>query len=173
MAVSEQTYREAIAAFATGVTVITTTADGKPAGMTASAVASLSLDPVLLLVCINTRLKTHYALERAGRFAVNVLEEKHEHLARRFASPIEDKFAGVPLLPRYDVPVLEDAMAYFVCNVHERFPGGDHSIFIGEVVDCAHDPAKRPLVYFRSSFGRIDDPEETYESHLGLWEVLH
>jgi 3-hydroxy-9,10-secoandrosta-1,3,5(10)-triene-9,17-dione monooxygenase reductase component len=172
MPVHEQTYREAIAAFATGVTVITTTVEGKPVGMTASAVASLSLDPVLLLVCISTHLPTHTALEHAGRFAVNVLEEGHEHLARKFARRAEDKFDGVPLRPGHDLPVLEESMAHFICNVHERFPGGDHTIFIGEVTDCAHDPTRRPLLYFRSSFGRIDDPDAAYERHAGVWDVL-
>ena len=83
LTVDEQAYREAIAHFATGVTVITTNVDGEPAGMTASAVASLSLAPVLLLVCISTHLRTHEALERSGRFVVNVLGEDQEELARR------------------------------------------------------------------------------------------
>jgi Flavin reductase like domain len=78
-------FREAIAHFATGVTVVTTTYEGRPAGMTASAVCSLSLDPVLLVVCIDNRLATHTAIEASRRFAVNVLGERDEELARRFA----------------------------------------------------------------------------------------
>src|SRR3954464_10577403 len=95
--VDEPAFREAVAHFATGVTVITTLQDGRPAGMTASAVASLSLDPVLLLVCINTKLPTHHAIEASRRFVVNVLGEGQEELALHFARPSEDKFGEVAL----------------------------------------------------------------------------
>jgi len=97
-------YRDAIANLATAVSIITTTADGKPAGMTASAVCSLSLEPVLLLVCINARLPTHEAIERAGRFAVNVLPEGCERLATHFARPAPDKFADVRLVAGHECP---------------------------------------------------------------------
>src|ERR671925_156298 len=96
-AVSELAFRGAISHFSTGVTIVTTTYEGRPAGMTASAVCSLSLDPVLLLVCIDNRLATHRAIDASRRFAVNVLGEDCEGLARRFARPAEDKFEGVPL----------------------------------------------------------------------------
>jgi len=169
--VDEVAFREAIGHFATGVTVITTIHDGKPAGMTASAVASLSLDPVLLLVCIANRLPTHNAIEGARRFVVNVLGEGQEELALRFARPAPDKFSGVALDPARELPVLEDAIAYFVCDVHESFPGGDHSIFIGLVRDCQAQPGKRPLVYFRSGFGSLHDPEaELFRQTLG-WDM--
>ena len=154
-ATDELAFREAIAHFATGVTVITTIHDGRPAGMTASAVASLSLDPILLLICINNRLPTHEAIEASRRFVVNVLGEGQEDLALRFARPADDKFAGVPLVTDRELPVLEQAIAHFVCDVHERFPGGDHSIFTGLVRDCAATPGKRPLLYFRSKFGAL------------------
>src|SRR5947209_10272690 len=121
-AVDETVFREAISHFATGVTVITTLADGRPAGMTASAVASLSLDPVLLIVCISNKLPTHTAIEASRRFVVNVLGEGQESLALHFARPSPDKFANVPLR-EHELPVLEDAIAHFVCDVHERFPG--------------------------------------------------
>src|SRR5476649_796527 len=88
----ESLFREAIGHFATGVTVVTTLHEGRPAGMTASAVASLSLDPVLLLVCINHRLPTHEAIEGSRRFVVNVLGEGQQELALHFAQPATDKF---------------------------------------------------------------------------------
>src|SRR5712691_8639623 len=103
-AVDEAAFREAVAHFATGVTVITTLHEGRPAGMTASAVASLSLDPVLLLVCINNRLPTHKAIEDSRRFVVNVLGEGQESLALHFARPAPDKFAGVPLRRGTELP---------------------------------------------------------------------
>src|SRR4051812_20822795 len=145
----EKVFREAIAHFATGVTVITTLNDGRPAGMTASAVASLSLDPVLLLVCINNRLPTHEAIEGSRRFVVNVLGAGQEELAVRFARPSPDKFAGVALREGAEPPVLADAIAYFVCDVHDRIPGGAPAIFTGLVRDCGALPGRRPLVYFQ------------------------
>lgn len=169
--VDERLFREAVAHFATGVTVITTLHEARPAGMTASAVASLSLDPVLLLVCIDNRLPTHEAIEASRRFVVNVLGEGQEALALQFARPAEDKFAGVRLLQGHELPVLEDAIAYFVCDVHERFPGGDHSIFTGLVGDCGATPGKRPLLYFRSTFGALQDHEqEALRDALG-WDM--
>jgi len=169
--VDELAFREAIGHFATGVTVITTIHDGKPAGMTASAVASLSLDPVLLLVCIANRLPTHTAIEQARRFVVNVLGEGQEELALRFARPAPDKFAGVALDPDRDLPVLEEAIAFFVCDVHESFPGGDHSIFTGLVRDCRARPGKRPLVYFRSGFGSLHDQVAEQLAHELGWDM--
>lgn len=169
--VDELAFREAIAHFATGVTVITTVADGKPAGMTASAVASLSVDPVLLLVCINNSLPTHGAIEASRRFVVNVLGEGQEEIALRFARPSPDKFAGIGLVEDKALPVLADAIAHFVCDVHERFPGGDHSIFTGLVRECAAIRGRSPLLYYRSSFGALRDPNaELLRETLG-WDM--
>jgi flavin reductase (DIM6/NTAB) family NADH-FMN oxidoreductase RutF len=68
--------------------------------------------------------------------------------------------------------VLEDAIAHFVCDVHERIPGGDHSIFIGHVLDCAAQPGKRPLVYFRSGFGALHDKEAELQRELAVWDAV-
>jgi flavin reductase (DIM6/NTAB) family NADH-FMN oxidoreductase RutF len=170
-AVDEIAFREAIGHFATGVTVITTLYEDKPAGMTASAVASLSLDPVLLLVCIANRLPTHTAIEGARCFVVNVLGEGQEELALRFARPAPDKFAGVPLDPAHELPVLEDAIAYFLCDVHESFPGGDHSIFTGLVRDCGAKPGRQPLLYFRSGFGVLRDRNAEILAQTLGWDM--
>jgi flavin reductase (DIM6/NTAB) family NADH-FMN oxidoreductase RutF len=169
--VDQAAFREAIAHFATGVTVITTRVGDRRAGMTASAVASLSLDPVLLLVCINNRLPAHEAIESSRCFVVNVLGEGQEELALQFARPAEDKFAGVRLSEEHELPVLADAIAYFVCDVHERFPGGDHSIFTGLVRQCGAVPGKRPLVYFRSAFGSWKDPRAEELDEAMLWHA--
>lgn len=149
-------FREAISRFATGVTVITTNQPGGPVGMTASAVSSLSLDPLLILVCISNRLPTHEALLDSRCFAVNVLGEGDEELALHFARPADDKFAGVEFDISSGLPVLHRAIAHFVCDVREALPGGDHSIFIGEVRHCDFIPHRRPLVYFGSKFGALD-----------------
>ena len=151
----QNSFREAIARFATGVTVITTATPAGPAGMTASAVASVSLDPLLLLVCIAEHLPTREAIAEGGAFVVNVLGEGDEALAKQFATPSPDKFAGVALRERCELPVLERAIAYFRCDVHEQLRGGDHSIFIGAVRECAHVTNRRPLLYFGSAFGAL------------------
>ncbi len=169
--VEELAFREAISHFATGVTVITTLQDGRPAGMTASAVASLSLDPVLLLVCINHKLPTHTAIDHSRCFVVNVLGEGQQELALHFARPSPAKFAEVPLRADHDLPVLEDAIAHFVCDVRETLPGGDHSIFIGEVRSCGATRGKRPLVYFASRFGALRDPELDFMHESVGWDV--
>ena len=109
----QQRFRDAIALLATGVTVITTRTPAGPAGMTASAVCSLSLEPVALLVCISRHLPTHKALEESGEFAVNVLDETQVGLAKRFATRGVDRFAGLRLSEAHGVPVLADALAYF------------------------------------------------------------
>ncbi|MGZ4334692.1 MAG: flavin reductase family protein [Gaiellaceae bacterium] len=170
-ALDESLFREAIGHFATGVTVVTTLDEGRPAGMTASAVASLSLDPVLLLVCINNRLPTHEAIENSRRFVVNVLGEGDRELALRFAQPAADKFDGVPLRTESDLPVLEQAIAHFVCDVHERFPGGDHSIFTGLVRECGAVRGRRPLLYFRSSFGSLRDEHTELLEDAVSWDM--
>jgi flavin reductase (DIM6/NTAB) family NADH-FMN oxidoreductase RutF len=170
--VDSTAFREAISHFASGVTVITTVHEGRRVGMTASAVSSLSLDPILLLVCINTKLATHSAIEQSRRFVVNVLGEGQEELALRFARSGEDKFAGVPLREDHDLPVLGDAIAHFVCDVHERHAGGDHSIFIGQVTACAAEAGRRPLVYFRSGFGELRDKEAELQRELAVWDAV-
>jgi len=158
--VRESTFRDAISLFATGVTVITSRTETGPAGMTASAVTSLSLNPVMLLVCISTRLPTHEVLESTGRFAVNVLGESDSALALRFATPGIDKFSGVPNSERGGVPILHNSIAYFVCDVHERFAGGDHSIFTGAVTQLGLRRGARPLLYFGARFGHLADSDD-------------
>jgi flavin reductase (DIM6/NTAB) family NADH-FMN oxidoreductase RutF len=168
--VEPSAYRSAIASFATGVTIVTTMHEGAPVGMTASAVASLSLDPVLLLVCVDNRMSTHRALDASRRFAVNVLHEGQEALAHRFATKGVDRFAGLELRDDRDLPVLADSLAHFICEVHERFPGGDHSIFTGMVQECEANRDGRPLLYFRSSYGILEPPTDllAYSGGLGI-----
>src|SRR5262249_30286929 len=105
-------------------------------------------------------------------FVVNVLGEGQDELALRFARPSDDRFEGVSLAPGRELPVLADAIAYFVCDVHERFPGGDHSIFTGLVTDCGARPGCRPLVYFRSGFGSLQDRDAELRRELALWDAI-
>ena len=164
-------FRDAISHLATGVSVITTSSNGTRSGMTASAVCSLSLEPLLLLVCIAKRLPTHNAIQQSIRFSVNILPQGAERLALRFAnSSATDKFEGVPLVAGSDPPLLRDALATFTCDLQECLPGGDHSIFIGKVATYARRSGS-PLLYFRRKFGCFDDPEERLTQHITAAEM--
>jgi len=153
--VDPSVYRQAIGHFATGVSVITAVNDrGDRHGMTANAVASVSLSPVLLLVCIAHDLPTHRAVRTTRRFNLSLLRAEQLQLARQFACPAPDKFAGVRLLEGKQPPVLADALAHFECELYKEFIAGDHSVFIGRVECCeSHgDPTVDPLVYYRGGY---------------------
>jgi len=144
--------------FASGVTVVTTLRpDGEPCGLTANAVCSVSVDPVMVLVCVERGADTHDCISTAGRFAVNILgEEGGESLSRRFATwGVDDKFRGVAWRGAASgAPVLEDSLAWLDCRVAHAMPAGDHTIFLGEVV-AADAREGTPLVYYRGGYGRF------------------
>jgi flavin reductase (DIM6/NTAB) family NADH-FMN oxidoreductase RutF len=129
-----------------------------PVGMTANAVSSLSLDPVLLLVCFDNGARTLRVVQSTQRFGVNVLAAGQEAIARRFASklPEAEKFAGVPHALHDGIPVLEDALAWLGCDLTDLVPGGDHTIGIGAVAAAETGPPAPPLIWFRGGYG----PEE-------------
>ncbi len=146
-------FRTVMGHFATGVAVVTVDAPGGPQGMTANAVASLSLDPVLVLVCFDNLARTLPEVERAKRFGVNVLAAGQEHLARRFASKDETKFADVPHSVHDGIPVLDGALAWVGCDLERLVPAGDHTIGIGAVnaAELGADGLE-PLVWFRAGY---------------------
>lgn len=151
-------FRRVMGHFATGVTVVTARgADGTPCGLTVNAVSSVSLDPTLILVCVETVADSHDCIRDGGSFAVNVLEgERGERLSRRFAAwDSGDKFAGVAYHPeRTGAPVLDDALAWLDCRLTQALPAGDHTVFFGEVVAAdAHEGT--PLLYYRGGYGRF------------------
>ena len=148
-------FREVIGHFATGVTVITTTDGDRPLGTTASAVTSLSLEPPMILVCMNKESATGLAMAAAGRFAVNILGEDQADLAVRFATKAPDKFDGVATTRgEYGEPLLADALATLECRVVEQTTGGTHVVFFGEV-ERGSARAGAPLAYYRGQFGRL------------------
>jgi flavin reductase (DIM6/NTAB) family NADH-FMN oxidoreductase RutF/DNA-binding GntR family transcriptional regulator len=155
-------FRDVVGRFASGVTVVTTSHAGVDFGMTASAMCSLSLEPPMVLVCVNRRVPTREAVSSSGVFAVNILDEDQAETATRFATPQEDKFAGVALTRgALDCPLLDGALAWLECRVVEEVAGGSHSVFFGEVQHAeGHDG--KPLAYFRGRFGQLyagrDDP---------------
>ena len=148
-------FRAVMGHFATGVAVVTVDAPGGPQGMTANAVASLSLDPVLVLVCFDNGARTLPEVRRAGRFGVNVLAAGQEHLARRFASKDDAKFAEVAHSVHDGIPVLDGALAWVGCELERFVAGGDHTIGIGAVEAAEAGARTEPLVWFRGAYGGL------------------
>lgn len=150
------TFRRVLGTFASGVTVVTVEYEGVYHGSTVASFCSLSLDPPLVLVCLAQNSANHLLIEQAGRFAVNILGQDGEALSRHFASRQPDKFATVPFwLGQTGVPLLEAAIATLECRLVSQFPGGDHSIFVGEVLATTVQDAAAPLLYFRSSYHQL------------------
>ncbi len=151
-----QELRRVMGMFATGVTVITTRdSRGKFYGLTANAVTSLSLEPPLVLICIDRRAETFVHFYDSKRFVVNILGEHQEALSTRFARSGGEKFEGVAYrLGRLETPILEGTLGYLECRVVETHPGGDHVIHVGEV-EHAEGTGVRPLLFFRGQYRRV------------------
>jgi flavin reductase (DIM6/NTAB) family NADH-FMN oxidoreductase RutF len=153
MPVDDAQFKAALSHFASGVTIVTTELDGKPYGMTVASFASLSLRPPLVLICIEKSVKTHDAIAAAKKFGVSILANDQQDISGRFASKSEDKFSGVDVV-QGSVPLIAGALSTLECNVTDQFPGGDHSIFVGEVVAVGTREGA-PLVYDRSAYRDI------------------
>lgn len=140
----------------TGVAVVTTRAAGRPRGLTANAVCSLSLEPLLVLACLERSSDTHACIRTAGYFAINVLGADQERIARRFAAHDgSDRFEGIAHREeRTGAPVLEQALAWVDCRLWRADEGGDHAILIGEVL-AGDAAAGQPLVFYRGGYGGI------------------
>jgi flavin reductase (DIM6/NTAB) family NADH-FMN oxidoreductase RutF len=146
-----------MASFASSVTVITSKGpDGVNRGLTASAFCSVSLDPRLCLVSVDNRSESIAAITNSGKFVVNILASDQEEISRRFASKIPDKFEGVDFRhgPETDAPILDGVLAWIECQVWQVVPGGDHTVFIGEILDGTANEGK-PLTYFRGNYHQL------------------
>jgi flavin reductase (DIM6/NTAB) family NADH-FMN oxidoreductase RutF len=146
-------FREVFGRFATGVAVITSAGASGAGGMTANALCSLSLDPLLALVCFENRARTLPIVRESGRFAVNLLSGGQERVAGVFASklPEAEKLDGVAHRLVDDVPVLEGALAWATCELRELAPGGDHTIAIGTVVSLGLGDGE-PLLWYAGGY---------------------
>lgn len=154
--------RDAFGCFGTGVTVVTAfDAEGSPVGLTANSFASVSLDPPLLLFCLDRKSRRAPVFEAARFFAVNVLHAGQETLSTRFArgASDEDHLLGVAWDDRGGAPVLADAMAVFACAKHTIHDGGDHLILVGRVLDLSFSPEQDPLLYFQGRYRSVHVPE--------------
>jgi 3-hydroxy-9,10-secoandrosta-1,3,5(10)-triene-9,17-dione monooxygenase reductase component len=147
-------FRAVMGHFATGVTVVTATGPDGPVGMTANAVCSLSLDPLLLLVCFDNDARTLRVVRDTERFGVNVLASGQEALARLFASkaPEAAKFAGVEHTVHDGIPVIEGVLAWVGCSLERLIPGGDHAIGIGAVTAAEFAGEAEPLIWYRGIY---------------------
>jgi flavin reductase (DIM6/NTAB) family NADH-FMN oxidoreductase RutF len=156
MAVSKDEFRRALGSFASGVTVVTALSeDGQRLGLTVSAFSSLSLEPPLILICIDKRASAHDHLSEGRHFAVNILAEDQEQISARFASRDADRFNGLAIVEgKTGSPLIEGAIAHIECRVTQAYPGGDHTIFIGQVEAVAIDD-ENPLLYFRGRYARL------------------
>jgi flavin reductase (DIM6/NTAB) family NADH-FMN oxidoreductase RutF len=152
MPVDDAQFKAALSHFASGVTVVTTEHDGRPYGMTVASFASLSLHPPLVLVCVEKSVKTHEAIAGAGKFGVSILTQEQADISSKFATRRDDKFEGVALTRGpLGVPLIANSLTTLECEVRDVLPGGDHTIFVGEVVD-AQTRDGVPLLYFRSGY---------------------
>jgi flavin reductase (DIM6/NTAB) family NADH-FMN oxidoreductase RutF len=152
-AVEPERFRSVMGHFATGVTVVTaSTADG-PVGMTANAVTSLSLEPLLVLVAFDNASRTLPVVRETGRFGVNVLAAGQAELARLFASktPEQEKFSGIAHTVHDGIPVLEGALAWLGLRLERLVPAGDHTIGIG-AVEAAEARGGEPLIWYRGDY---------------------
>ena len=148
--------RRVMGMFATGVTVLTTRdAEGRPYGLTANAVTSLSLDPPLLIICIDKRAETHPHFFDSRCFVVNILSEEQSELSTHFAKSGGEKFGTLPFSTNQDgVPVLEGTLAHVECRIVETYEGGDHVIHIGEI-QHAEVRGGRPLLFFQGRYHHL------------------
>jgi flavin reductase (DIM6/NTAB) family NADH-FMN oxidoreductase RutF len=146
-------FREVFGRFATGVAVITSAGPSGSGGMTANALCSLSLDPLLALVCFENQARTLPIVRDARRFAVNILTADQEPLAGVFASklPESEKLDGVPHRFEDGVPVIDGSLAWATCQLRELIAGGDHTIVIGEVLDMGLGDGE-PLLWFAGRY---------------------
>jgi flavin reductase len=160
MGVAQAEFRKALGSFATGVTVITVDSDGEVHGMTANAFTSVSLDPLLVLVCVDHRARTHTHLHAKKRFGVNVLAENQRAISEYYADPSPthqhaEQEAGARFdRTKHGTPVLHGALAYLECRLHSAQDAGDHTIFIAEVEEVVVRQGD-PLVYFRGEYRNI------------------
>ena len=156
-AVDALQFRHVMGHFPTGVSVITTLHDDQMHGMTANSVTSVSLEPVMILVCLMREARTALAIQHAGHFAVNILAEHQEELSRRFARPGQDHFEGLEIEEGPNaLPLLPGCLAYVTCRVHEVVAAGDHDIVLGNVESCdANANGGNPLVFFQGGYRRL------------------
>lgn len=165
MAVDSQVFKETLAHWASGVSVVTTLTPERPVGITASSLTSVSLQPPQVLICVGKRLYTNQAILAQGTFAASILTEDQLELGMRFAgliSEMEDRFAGIETFTAMTgCPILAGALAWVDCRLHRAYDGEDHTIFVGEVVAAGSLNQTTPLLYYNRHWRQLAPPAPT------------
>jgi flavin reductase (DIM6/NTAB) family NADH-FMN oxidoreductase RutF len=162
MTLNPAEFRKAMGCFATGVTIITLDLDGEVHGMTANAFASVSIDPLLVLVCVDHNTRTHAHMQAKKRFGINVLGEDQRAISEYYARPARThEHAEAEAGARFDrtkhgTPRLQGALAYLECRLHSSEEAGDHTIFIAEVEDVEVREGD-PLLFFRGKYRKVGE----------------
>jgi flavin reductase (DIM6/NTAB) family NADH-FMN oxidoreductase RutF len=159
MAFDPRELRRVMGLFATGVTVITTRdASGRPFGLTANAVTSVSLEPPLLLICVDRKAETFPHFFDSKLFVLNILAAHQEELSRRFATSGGNKFDGLAFrVGRLDTPILDGTLGHVECRIVDTHEAGDHVIHLGEV-EHAEAADGRPLIFFGGKYRQLSEP---------------
>lgn len=157
MTVDQHSFRAVLGRFSSGVTVVTTRdRRGRDQGMTVSAFSSVSLDPPLVLICIGHDASIYSVMQKATHFIVNILSEGQEALARRFAEPGSNRFAGIGYTRgKNGVAVLDEVLGQIECGIAARHEAGDHDIIIGAVEVAVANEGK-PLLYYRGGYAQLE-----------------
>jgi flavin reductase ActVB len=157
LTVSPDEFRSVLGRFPSGVTVVTTKApDGSDSGMTVSAFSSVSLQPPLVLICIEKSASAYQALTNSSGFVVNILSAGQEQIARRFAIVDIDRFEGIGYSRSQNgFAVLDDVMGVIECNTCTQHDAGDHTIIVGEV-EAARAGTGSPLLYYRGGYAQLE-----------------
>lgn len=150
--INSQLFRDIMAGVAGPVTIVTTLEDGSPHGATVSSLASLSLDPPLVSVALDSRSRLLRSIQNTGSFGVNILDKDQANLARTFASAAADRFEGLSWSLQAGVPSLQGIAGLLVCDLVQDLDGGDHRLLIGRV-KTGLTTTQAPLVYSHRTFG--------------------
>ena len=150
-------FRSVLGRFASGVTVVTARDSARTDhGMTVSAFCSLSLDPLLVLICVEHNTVLHPVLAQASQFAVNMLASGQESISRRFSEQIDDRFEGIGYTRGITgCAILGGILGYLECDIDARYPGGDHTIIVGRVIAAAAHKGS-PLLYYRGGYAQLE-----------------
>ena len=156
---SSRELRDALGQFCTGITVITAVDEGAPVGFACQSFSALSLDPPLILFCPNKASGSWKGIEKAGKFAVNILSENQEDVSSTFGRRGDDKFAEIAWSPSpLGSPVINGVMAWLDCEIDQVLDGGDHWIVLGKVSDIGPtDRRERPLLFYRGAYLRLEE----------------
>lgn len=160
MTVDSESFRRVLGHLPTGVTVITAHGFAEPVGMAANSIASVSLEPPMILLCPAKSSTTWPTIRDSGKFCVNVMASHHETTTRRFAQRGADRFDGLSLHDRPSGPALDDAVAWIDCAVRDEHDAGDHTIVLADVLGLDADETASPLIFFRGRYALLAPADE-------------